>query len=114
MMMISYILLGLIVLLLVFIVYKVSNPPTSNDNSESLLREINRIETSVKQEIATNRQELNQSAKDSREELSVSLKNFGEVIETKLTRLTETIEAKLKLFQDDSKDGRKEIKQVLD
>ena len=114
MMMISYILLGLIVLLLVFIVYKVSNPATGNDFSESLLREINRIETSVKQEIATNRQELNQSAKDSREELSVSLKNFGEVIETKLTRLTETIEAKLKLFQDDSKDGRKEMKQVLD
>jgi len=110
----TYILFVLVILLLVFIIYKLSNPSAPNDNSESLLREITRIETSVKEEISRNRTELGLSAKDSREELSKTLKDFSESNEIKLTRLTEIIDVKLKEVQEDSKGGRKELKEVLE
>src|SRR6185437_15639625 len=110
----TYILFGLVILLLVFIIYKLSNSTAQNENPENLSREIIRIETSVKEEISRNRTELGLSAKDSREELSKALKDFGETNEAKLTRLTEIIDIKLQAVQDDSKFGRKEMKDVLD
>jgi len=91
-----------------------SNSTAQNENPENLSREIIRIETSVKEEISRNRTELGLSAKDSREELSKALKDFGETNEAKLTRLTEIIDIKLQAVQDDSKFGRKEMKDVLD
>ena len=109
----TYILFALVILLLVFIIYKLSNSTAKNENPENLSREIIRIETSVKEEISRNRTELGQSAKDSREELSKTLKDFSEANETRLTRLTEIIDLKLKEVQDDSKSGRKEMKEVL-
>src|SRR5690348_8259665 len=58
---------------------------------EGLQVGINRMEASVKGEIATNRMETNQAAKDARGELSQSLKSF----EDKLNILTSAIEARL-------------------
>lgn len=55
-----------------------------------------RIEASVKNEIATNRSETNEAAKRSREELSNTLTLFGEQISNSM------------------KDGRKELKEVLE
>lgn len=120
-MILVYILLGVVILILLFILFK--------GNSSAGNAEIGRIETSVKQEISTNRLELNQSARDSRDELSSSLKNFGDsfsnniiqlnsTIDNKLGKLTETFEGKLKEFQEtnltSSKDSRKELKEVLE
>lgn len=123
-----YILLILIILLLVVLIFNSFNSSKNNDN-EGVNNEIRRIESSVKDEISTNRKELNQSSKDSREELSKSLQSFGELfasnlrdlnttVEGKLGKLTESFELKLKDFQDthdtNSKDSRKELKDVLD
>src|SRR5690242_2334098 len=57
---------------------------------EGLQGGINRMEGSVKSEIATNRMETNQAAKDARAELGQSLKSFEE----KLNTLTSAIEAR--------------------
>jgi DNA recombination protein RmuC len=84
-----YIGLGIIVLLLVIIlsfVYKAAQSKGSNDISdlkyklESLDIQISRIETAVKQEIATNRQEGNEAARTARTELAASLRAFGEQV----------------------------------
>ena len=112
--MIIEILLVLVIILVAFVIFRILNLPAGGDNSEAVLREISRIESSVKDEISRNRTELGQSAKDSRDELSKTLKEFSESNELKLNRLTEIIDAKLKDVQEDSKGGRKELKEVLD
>ncbi len=109
-----YISLTAIVLLLVFVIYKISNSVKETNDNEIILREISRIESSVKEEISRNRTELGQSAKESRDELSKTLKDFSESNELKLNRLTEIIDLKLKEVQEDSKGGRKELKEILD
>ncbi len=112
--MIIEILLVLVIILVAFVIFRISTLPTGNDNPETVLREIARIESSVKEEISRNRIELSQSAKESRDELSKTLKDFSESNELKLNRLTEIIDLKLKEVQDDSKGGRKELKEILD
>ena len=75
---------------------------------------VNRIEASVKNEIATNRNEFQNASKDTRKELSDSLRSF----ESKLNNLTTTIENKLKEFNDsnskDTRETRQELKSSLD
>jgi DNA recombination protein RmuC len=125
----SYILLILIVLILILLLYSTFGPKEKGNSDEIFYKEIGRIESTVKQEIITNRAELNQSSKDAREELAGSLKTFGDLfannliqlnstVEAKLGKLTESFELKLKEFQEssnmNSKESRKELKEVLD
>lgn len=55
---------------------------------ENLLGEIARIETAVKQEMVTNRQETGDNTQRIRSELAASLKNFGELINQTMASAT--------------------------
>ncbi|MFL5746924.1 MAG: DNA recombination protein RmuC [Niastella sp.] len=55
---------------------------------ENLLGEIARIETAVKQEMVTNRQETSDNTQRIRSELAASLKNFGELINQTMASAT--------------------------
>lgn len=55
---------------------------------ENLLGEIARIESAVKQEMVTNRQETGDNTQRIRSELAASLKNFGELITQTMTSAT--------------------------
>lgn len=116
---IVYILLAIIIILLVWFNTR-PKFPGENILSDIKFRidnfhsEVSRIESSVKNEIATNRNEFTKSSKDARGELSDSLKSF----ENKLNSLTTAIENRLKEFNDNnSKDARQsriELKSSLD
>ena len=101
------ILLFIITLLLIIAVIKLF---TGNN----LQAEVQRIEQSVKTEIASNRKETFEQSALARNELRQSLQSFEE----KLNHLTATIDHKLTAFSDsntsNTKDTRTEIKQALD
>ncbi len=114
-----YISISIIILLLIInliISFKASN----NNNTgityklDALQSEIQRIETSVKNEIASNRKETFDNAALARKELSQSLLSFEE----KLNHLTNTIDHKLTAFSDTNNNNatssRNEIKLALD
>jgi DNA recombination protein RmuC len=117
--MIVYVLLAVIVLLLIINIvlsYKATGN-TTNDISyklDALYIELNRIETTVKTEIAGNRKETFEQTAYARKELSSSLFSFEE----KLNHLTNTIDHKLTAFSEantkNAKETRIEIKQALD
>ena len=85
----------------------------SHSNSP-LQAEVQRIEQSVKSEIAANRKETFDQSAQARKELGTSLLSFEE----KLNHLTTTIDHKLTAFSEsnttNTKDTRTEIKQALD
>jgi DNA recombination protein RmuC len=148
---ILYILLGVIIILTslaLFFAYKGSNSNTvvgladMKYKLDDLPKEIGRIETSVKNEISTNRAENNEAAKNVREELSNYLKTFGQLItasiketsglqktqletfstnlnlltksvEEKLTALTTSIDTKFKEFGDTSTANSKDSRKEL-
>jgi len=93
-MIIIYILLGLIIVLLVCLLIIVISKRTAQPADdlkyklEHLVTEVNRIESSVKNEFFINRGDLGNSQKNLREELSRELKAFS----TNLTALTRSIE----------------------
>ena len=101
------ILLFIITLLLIIAVIKLF---TGNN----LQSEVQRIEQSVKTEIASNRKETFEQSALARKELQQSLQSFEE----KLNHLTATIDHKLTAFSEsntsNTKDTRTEIKQALD
>lgn len=109
---IVYILLALIIGLLLLILLK----PKDNaaHKFDELKADINRIETSVKNEIAINRNETNNQSAQARKELAHSLQSFEE----KLNHLTETIDKKLSAFSESNNSNalasRKEIATALD
>ena len=103
----EFIILIIITVLLVAILIKLF---TGNN----LQTEVQRIEQSVKTEIAANRKETFEQSLLARKELSNSLESF----EKKLQHLTATIDHKLTAFSEsntsNTKDTRTEIKQALD
>ena len=117
---IIYILLTIIIVLILWFNLNRSNSQDSKTLTDikykidGFANEVNRIETSVKNEIATNRTEFQNASKDTRKELSDSLRSF----ENKLNNLTTTIEQKLKEFNDrnskDTRETRLELKSALD
>ena len=117
---IIYILLTIIIVLILWFNLNRSNSQDSKTLTDikykidGFANEVNRIETSVKNEIATNRNEFQNASKDTRKELSDSLRSF----ENKLNNLTTTIEQKLKEFNDrnskDTRETRLELKSALD
>ena len=102
------IILIIIAVLVIIILIRSFKP---NDN---LIKEVQRIEQSVKTEIASNRKETFEQSSQARKELAQSLASFEE----KLNHLTATIDHKLTAFSDsntsNTKDTRTEIKQALD
>ena len=140
-----YVLIGVTILLLIILI--IINIRTSHSNNgealvslkyklDSLTSDVNRIETSVKNEIVENRNESAKTAKDSREEMSKSLRSFGELISnvTKSTSelqreqlhtfsqnlniLTKSLEEKLRDATEantkSSNEGRRELKEALE
>jgi DNA recombination protein RmuC len=93
--------------------------PDGNDSAftaklDALRGDMQRIESAVKTEIASNRKETFDNAAMARRELASSLFSFEE----KLSHLTNTIDHKLSAFNDantvNSKETRSEIRQALD
>src|SRR4051812_29238134 len=110
-MLISLLSLILLFLVVIFVlVYKGGNSRDSGLGIEikykldALSAEVNRVEASVKNEIATNRTEGNEVSRNAREELSRSLKSF----EDKLNGLTLSLEGKLTTFGEASTLNSKE------
>lgn len=105
-------------LLIVNLIYTVKAAANNNSNVlaklDTLPTEMQRIESSVKTEIAINRKETNDNAANARKELADSLSSF----ELKLNHLTSTIDQKLTAFSEgniqNAKESRTEIKLSLD
>ncbi len=112
-----YITISVITLLLILYLI-ISFKSFTNKNTEhkfdAISKEVARIETSVKTEIAANRKETFEQSLLARSELSNSLESF----EKKLQHLTQTIDYKLTAFSDSNNNNaaasRKEIKEALD
>ncbi|GEO10770.1 DNA recombination protein RmuC [Segetibacter aerophilus] len=117
--MIIYVLLATIILLLIINLIVLSRSNNNKDTGfiyklDSLQLEMQRVEGSVKTEIASNRKETFDNAALARRELASSLISFEE----KLSHLTNTIDHKLTAFNEtntnNAKDARTEIRQALD
>src|SRR4249919_195328 len=116
---ILYILLAVIIFLLIInLIYTFKASGNTNADTkyklDTLTTETQRIEASVKTEIAANRKETFEQSALARKELQQSLQSFEE----KLNHLTTTIDHKLTAFSEsntsNTKDTRTEIKQALD
>ena len=133
-----------IILLMILIVMNYRSIRAGNDESflnlkyklESLTADINRIESSVRNEIASYRHETIQAAKEDRLEMNSSLKTFGELLanttkndsvlqrdqlETfsgNLSKLTISLEEKFRLASDanekNSRESRFELREAID
>jgi DNA recombination protein RmuC len=117
--MIIYIFLAIIILLVIINLILLLRAGSNKDTGlvyklDTLQVEMQRIEGSVKTEIAANRKETFDHAALARRELASSLISFEE----KLNHLTNTIDHKLTAFNEaniaNAKDARTEIKQALD
>ena len=138
--------LFVVVILLLLILIVLAYRATQNKSQEfftglqykvdSLMREISRIEMSVKSEIASNRNETTKTAREAREEMSNYLKAFGDLISHSattnsvlqreqlqtfsgnLTTLTKSMEERLKEVADAStrnaNHNRHELKDALE
>ena len=88
-------------------------------------KSLERMENSLREEMARNRHEFTQSAKQGREESSSALKNFGDSIErrlnqmgqsneTRLERMRATVEERLKQLQDDNSKKLDQMRATVD
>ncbi len=114
---IVYVLLAVVIVLLIILLVVSLKPKNNNGNNvklDALRSEVQRIEESVKKEIALNRIETNNQSARARQELASSLLSFEE----KLNHLTSTIDHKLTAFSEANNNNatasRTEIKQSLD
>lgn len=73
--------------------------------SETVLRELSRLESALREEIGRNRDESSRGLKDNREELAAGLKGFQETTENRLEKIRETVDGRLKTLQEEN--GRK-------
>jgi len=91
---------------------------------QSVEKSYERIERSVRDEIAKNREEVSAAARQSREEFSNTLKGVGDTLNNHLNSLTqtnnqkldgmrETIEQRLQLIQTDSANSSKQMREEV-
>src|SRR3989338_8968815 len=91
----------LVILLQSIMVVTIRNSKLKNENPDFLpkfdgiLKEQERFEKILKEEMTANRSEINNTQKIAREELSSNLKSFGESLSLKVSDLTQTTEQKL-------------------
>ena len=143
-MIILYILISIVILLLIIILFSYRTVHSKNNELlislryklDGLSTDTGRIETSVKKEIADNRNESAKTAKDAREEMNNSLRSFGELISgsaksnnelqrnqletfsNNLNTLTKSLEQKLRETNEantnNATEGRRELKEALE
>ena len=102
---IVYVLLVIVMLLLIVLIVR-----SRYGNDEVLMNlkykldvlgnEVGRIESSLKNEIASNRNESSKTAKDARDEMANSLKTFGELITSTTKSTSELQRGQLQTFSD--------------
>ena len=127
-----YLLLVVAIILLVILVLINSGSVRSKNDEylfrhklDSLGRDLNRIETSVRDEIAGYRVESLQSAKEDRREMNAALRTFGDLqneqlqkFSDSLGKLTASLEEKLRLASEsnirDSRENRSEIGKAIE
>ncbi len=79
---------------------------TSVKNKQDMvLRELSRLESSLREEIGRNRDESSRVLKANREELTAGLKGFQETTEMRLDKIRDTVDGRLKTLQEEN--GRK-------
>ena len=102
-----YVLLCVIILILIVILLFSYRAFASKENKElpdirnklsAINSDVLRIESSVKNEIITNRAESSTVAKNTRDELSSSLKTFGEVVSASINNTTQLQKNQLEIF----------------
>lgn len=72
---------------------------------DMVLRELSRLESSLREEIGRNRDESSRALKANREELAAGLKGFQETTEIRLEKIRDTVDSRLKILQEEN--GRK-------
>lgn len=119
-----------ILLLIVLIGLQIRNKNGQHAEADSKLlgtveKELIRMETTVREEIRINRQELNQnlatfhsgfteSLKQNREELSRSLKDFSESNVLQLDKITNKVEEKLRELNESTEKKLEQMRQTVD
>ncbi len=78
---------------------------SGRNTPNTVLRELTRLESALREEIGRNRDETSRSLKENREELATNLKGFQETTENRLEKVRETVEGRLKILQEEN--GRK-------
>ncbi len=132
-----YILIVVVILMLVVLIIRNNELFVGLKHKvDNLNKEVNRIEASVKNEIASNRNESARTARDAREEMGNSLRSFGKLISSSaettsalqrdqlqtfsnnLNTLTKSLEERLREATEantrNANDGRRELKDALE
>ncbi len=98
-----------IVLIVFFVLYTKMQKPQVTDtrDTEELKREVQRLESVIKDEMSRNRQETNSGQKDLRTEL-------GGTLTTTLTQMTQAVEQKLTSLQQDNSQKLEQMRETVD
>lgn len=98
-----------IVLIVFFVLYTKMQKPQVTDTreAEELKREVQRLESVIKDEMSRNRQETNSGQKDLRTEL-------GGTLTTTLTQMTQAVEQKLTSLQQDNSQKLEQMRETVD
>lgn len=93
---------NIVILIAVFVVLylKISKPQTDTRETEDLKKEVQRLESVIKDEMSRNRIETNTGQKDTREELRGTLTTLTQAVEQKLTFLQQDNSKKLEQMRE--------------
>lgn len=102
--MIPLLIVNIAVILVVFyVLYNKISKPTANPETEDLKKEVQRLESVIKDEMSRNRLENNSGQKDTREELRGTL-----------TTLTQSVEQRLASLQQDNSNKLDKMRETVD
>lgn len=108
--MIPLLIANIVILLIVaFILYSKLSKPQASDTKEAedLKREVQRLESVIKDEMSRNRQETSSGQKDLRTEL-------GGTLTTTLTQMTQSVEQRLTSLQQDNSQKLERMRETVD
>lgn len=98
----------IIILIIGFVLYsKISKPQTDTKETDTLKKEIERLESVIKDEMSRNRIETNAGQKDLRTEL-------GGTLTRDLTQLTQAVEQRLQTLQQDNSQKLEQMRETVD
>lgn len=108
-MMTSLLIANLIIILIIgFVLYsKISKPQTDTKETDTLKKEIERLESVIKDEMSRSRMETSTGQKDLRTEL-------GGTLTRDLTQLTQAVEQRLQTLQQDNSQKLEQMRETVD
>jgi len=96
------------------ILVKVNRAKDITFNTESITRDISRIETSLRLDIAANRGDVTNALKDYGDTISKQIIGLTQLNEQKLNNLGKTVEDSLKAIQDDNSQKLEQMRNTVD